>query len=110
MGPATETIRNQDARAGSRSAFILGAAQRTPRVNQTPINDRPTVPLVGAEAWVEDGRRSSSSHPPGVSQRKTPADLIAQAARPTGKLQWVVSRSANAWLFRSQPGCRLLKT
>lgn len=40
------------------------------------------VPLVGADDWVEDGRRSSSSHLPGVSQRKTPADLIAEAAEP----------------------------
>ena len=40
------------------------------------------VPLVGAEAWVEDGRRSSSSHLPGVSQRKAPPDLIAEAAEP----------------------------
>jgi protein-L-isoaspartate(D-aspartate) O-methyltransferase len=40
------------------------------------------VPLVGAETWVEDGRRSSSSHLPGVSQRKTPADLVAEVAEP----------------------------
>jgi protein-L-isoaspartate(D-aspartate) O-methyltransferase len=40
------------------------------------------VPLVGAEAWVEDGRLSSSSHLPGVSQRKTSADLVAEAAEP----------------------------
>jgi protein-L-isoaspartate(D-aspartate) O-methyltransferase len=40
------------------------------------------VPLIGAETWVEDGRRSSSSHLPGVSQRKSPADLVAEAAEP----------------------------
>jgi protein-L-isoaspartate(D-aspartate) O-methyltransferase len=38
------------------------------------------VPLVGADTWMEDGRRSSSSHLPGVSQHKTPADLVAEVA------------------------------
>jgi protein-L-isoaspartate(D-aspartate) O-methyltransferase len=40
------------------------------------------VPLIGSETWVEDGRRSSSSHLPGASQQKTPTELIAETAEP----------------------------
>jgi len=38
------------------------------------------VPLIGGDGWVEDGRRSSSTHLPGAAQQKKLTDLIAEAA------------------------------
>jgi protein-L-isoaspartate(D-aspartate) O-methyltransferase len=40
------------------------------------------VPLVGGGAWIEDGRRASSSHMPGSAQNKSLPELIAEAAEP----------------------------
>jgi hypothetical protein len=40
------------------------------------------VPLVGADSWIEDGRRSSSTHIPGAARKQKPADPIVEAAEP----------------------------
>jgi protein-L-isoaspartate(D-aspartate) O-methyltransferase len=38
------------------------------------------VPLIGAQGWTEDGRRSASNHVPGRSRRRTLPELIAATA------------------------------
>lgn len=40
------------------------------------------VPLVGAQGWTEDGRRSASSHVPGQNSGKTLPQMVADAAEP----------------------------
>lgn len=40
------------------------------------------VPLIGEEAWQEDGSRSASNHRPGASRKLTLSEMIAEAAEP----------------------------
>ena len=40
------------------------------------------VPLVGAQGWAEDGRRSASNHVPGHARGQSLPQMIAQAAEP----------------------------
>ena len=40
------------------------------------------VPLVGEQGWVEDGRRSATTHVPGRASGKSLPDMIAEAAEP----------------------------
>ncbi len=40
------------------------------------------VPLIGAQGWSEDGRRSASNHRPGQSRSQTLPEMIAEAAEP----------------------------
>ena len=40
------------------------------------------VPLIGAEGWTEDGRRSASSHVPAQNSGKTLPQMVAEVAEP----------------------------
>jgi protein-L-isoaspartate(D-aspartate) O-methyltransferase len=40
------------------------------------------VPLIGAQGWSEDGRRSAANHLPGASRNLSLPEMIAQAAEP----------------------------
>lgn len=40
------------------------------------------VPLIGAQGWTEDGRRSASNHVPGQNSGRSLAQMIADAADP----------------------------
>lgn len=40
------------------------------------------VPLIGAQGWTEDGRRSASTHVPGHNSGKSLPQMIADAAEP----------------------------
>ena len=40
------------------------------------------VPLIGAQGWAEDGRRSATNHGPGQSRGQTLTQMIADAAEP----------------------------
>jgi protein-L-isoaspartate(D-aspartate) O-methyltransferase len=40
------------------------------------------VPLIGAQGWAEDGRRSATNHVPGHSRGQALPDMIAEAAEP----------------------------
>jgi len=55
------------------------------RTNQTEYEDENLgavmfVPLVGEQAWAENGRRSASNHVPGHTRRQSLPRLIAEAA------------------------------
>ncbi|KAK0341154.1 hypothetical protein LTR94_027579, partial [Friedmanniomyces endolithicus] len=40
------------------------------------------VPLIGAQGWAEDGRRSAANHLPGASRDLSLPDMIGEAAEP----------------------------
>src|SRR3546814_2434560 len=40
------------------------------------------VPLIGAQGWSEDGRRSAANHLPGVTRKLSLPEMIGQAAEP----------------------------
>jgi protein-L-isoaspartate(D-aspartate) O-methyltransferase len=74
-------------RAGRRPRAIeLLATQQRGLAGQTEYVDEDLgavmfVPLVGEQAWAEDGRRSASNHVPGHSRGQSLPQLIASAAQ-----------------------------
>jgi protein-L-isoaspartate(D-aspartate) O-methyltransferase len=44
------------------------------------------VPLIGAQGWAEDGRRSASNHVPGRSRGSSLPEMVADAAEPLPEL------------------------
>lgn len=52
------------------------------RFEQESLGAVKFVPLIGAQGWPEDGRRTASDHRPGASRKLTLPEMIGEAAEP----------------------------
>jgi len=89
-GPDVPEALKQQLRVGGRLVIPVGdpGSQTLCKLTRMGPDDFETedrgavtfVPLIGAQGWAEDGRRSASSHVPGASRNQSLPEMIAAAA------------------------------
>ena len=92
-GPSVPTALRKQLRVGGRMVIPLGDDEgvrsllTVMRTGPDAWDEEKTgavrfVPMVGAQGWTEDGRRSASNHVAGQSSGKTLPQMVAEAAEP----------------------------